>query len=74
MTACFSQAVGDVSLMMTTLDASQVGWDETKRAPWRETGTMDSTKKDEPVIHEKEVVVPLIPHTRRYQPSWNGSE
>ena len=36
--------------------------DKTECAPWRETGvTMESAKKDEPVVYEKEVIVPLDP-------------
>jgi hypothetical protein len=48
--------------MKTAVDGSQAGSHKTERAPWRETELlMKPSSKNEPVIHEREVIVPLDP-------------
>jgi hypothetical protein len=48
--------------MKTAVDGSQAGPHKTERAPWRETGLlMKPSSKNEPVVHEREVIVPLDP-------------
>ena len=48
--------------MKTAVDGSQVASHKTERAPWRETELlMKPTSKNEPAIHEREVIIPLDP-------------